>query len=407
MPKRKLQLVPRTPLPTPLQATQDLIDVSVTERNQFRECRRRWFLETIDNLEPIGVSQVALSFGTGVHAALEAYYHAGGLEDAMWGGWAEWKEGIRELTDAGEDWEALLELIDVGEIMLNNYQVYEQQTSTKVGRILQVEGLTRPGEADLPNDGPDGYPESARVTRHSSGRFQCPIVDPLTKEPLDRDGRVPLLTARLDLLAERSTPRKGLWPVDHKTAASPPNDRGLDFDDQVTGYCYVTWRRTGIVPRGVLYNVLIKAVPEVPRILKSGSLSTAKDQNTTPDLYREALQQHGLMRGGRVTSDKHGECLEAMLVRGWDNFFRRFEPTRNLDELVSFERRLVAEYRDMAAAKDDVSYVYPSPNPRRCPYCPVSPLCQAMEDGSDAESVLASRFRQSPDRKADRVVVQQ
>lgn len=389
---------------TPLQATQRLLDISVTEAIQFKECRRRWFLETVDNLEPVGVSQVALSFGTGIHAALEAYYHSGGLEDALWAGWNEWRAEVKELTDAGEDWDALLDLIELGEVMLNNYQIYEDQTRLKIGEVLQVEGLTAPGAAPLPHCGPEGYPESARVTRHESGRFQCPIVDPLTREPLERDGHVPQLTARLDLITERSTPRKGLWIVDHKTAAGPPNDKGLDFDSQVTGYSYVLWRRTGIIPRGVLYNVLIKSVPEMPRILKNGDISTAKDQNTTPDLYRTALQERGLMRGGKVTSVKHSDCLEALLVRGWDSFYRRFEPTRNLDELVSFERRLVAEYRDMSTAKDETSYVYPNPSPRRCPYCPVNPLCQAIEDGSDADGVLTSRFRQKPDRKAARVV---
>src|SRR3990167_2803070 len=58
----------------PLAMTRAVEDVSVTERNGFKTCRRRWSLEVLENLEPSGTSQWALVFGTGMHLGLEEYY---------------------------------------------------------------------------------------------------------------------------------------------------------------------------------------------------------------------------------------------------------------------------------------------------------------------------------------------
>ena len=56
--------------------------------------------------------------------------------------------------------------------------------------------------------------------------------------------------------------------VDHKTAAQKPAEgRSLDIDDQLTGYAYVYWRLTGELPRQMVYNVLIKALPGPPRVI--------------------------------------------------------------------------------------------------------------------------------------------
>src|SRR4051794_37822026 len=60
----------------PLDLTTTVRDISVTERGSFRSCRRRWYLETIENLEPRGSLQWNLEFGTGIHRGLENFYKA-------------------------------------------------------------------------------------------------------------------------------------------------------------------------------------------------------------------------------------------------------------------------------------------------------------------------------------------
>lgn len=412
----------------PLEATRQLLDVSVTERGEFRTCRRRWYLTTIENLQAKHETETAFEFGTMIHAALEHLYTTPGprTEEQEINALLEldkWRDRMKDAAETQEEWEEALDLYDVGESMLEGYFQYEDVSRVQLGKPLAVEGRVI---EDLPVARPKDYPESANVLRHPSGRMMVPIVHPDTKETLyithrikqkspssDKHGSGPVqafLTARIDLLTERQTPKWGIWVTDHKSAGQAPSDKGLDYDDQVTGYCYVVWRWTGHIPRGVIYNVLIKNAPKDPRMVQSKKkseglvLSTAKDQLTTPTLYREALIREGLMVGGQIISDKHAECMNALLARGWDPFFRRYEIGRNLDQLLSFERRLYSEYHDMLDARfGDESLLYPNPHTLLCPRCPVRDICLAIEDGSDYEDIVENRYIVGPDRKAKRL----
>jgi hypothetical protein len=415
---------PPTDGPSPLDLTREVLDVSVTERGQFRKCRRQWHLETIENLAPKRPT-IELDFGTGLHSALEAYYLGAGEGahdlDAAHNALDEWlAEAVHKADDLEQPPEVHEELIEhtaLGHTMLDNYVRFDQASRVPLGDTIAVEGQPVGDPTDW--HVPKGYPPLARVTLHESGRLLVPIVDPETKQVLEprslRDpGRklaptsdmmhVPMLSARIDLLTLRKTPKKGLWVVDHKSAGSQPSDRGWDFDDQATGYCYVVWRWTGKIPRGVVPNYLIKQAPKPPRIVgkHKDKLSTAKDQLTTPDMYREALKEHGLIMpgSGRIASDDHAACMAALLERGWDPFFRRFEVTRNAHELESFERRLYAEYHDMREATYNEMQRYPNPSTYWCPGCRVNSICHAMEDGSDYEDVIEHNFVQAEDRKA-------
>jgi hypothetical protein len=73
-----------------------------------------------------------------------------------------------------------------------------------------------------------------------------------------------------------------------------------------------------------------------------------------------------------------------------------------MHEIESFERRLYQEYEDMREVYGDEERAYPNLSTWHCPGCPVAPICQAMEDGSDVEGIIASRYMQAPDRKSER-----
>lgn len=394
----------------PQEATRDLLDVSVTERGTFRSCRRRWYYEVIENLDRKGSPTWHFPFGTMIHSALEHYYLHDGWgpnpDDWIFDHLENWvNEMIERYDPQNEEYQELLDMSDLGEDMLKLYPEYERTATVPMGEVLAVEGqwVNDPQFAAV---GPDGYPAEARVHIAPGGRFMVPIVHPKTKKPLvrhDAQGNpfTPCLTARIDLLLSRATPKRGLWIGDHKTTGSTPNDRGLDFDDQITGYCYVVYRWIGQIVRGVLFNYLVKQVPKEPRMTQSG-LSGARDQLTTPDMYRQALQDNGLMVGGRITSERHADCLNALLARGWDPFFKRFEVTRNAKQLRNFERRLYEEYEDMQVALGSLSgeKLYPNPSAFQCPRCAVREICQAHEDGSDVFSVIEGLFVPGEDRKA-------
>lgn len=400
MPKAKV------PSRTPQELTRDVLDVSVTERGQFRSCRRRWKLSTLDNLAP-NVPSPAMPIGTGTHRALETFHRGEGLDETLlefrvWSG-----EEIRKWEKDGAPAEALDELMveaEVIEEVLSNYAKFDSVSKVQLGETLAIEGkLTKAGEKVLGKlTPPDGYPP---VSIHpESGRVLVPIVDPVTKQPLPG---YPCLSARIDLLTQRKTPKKGLWVVDHKTASQASGEEGIDFDDQITGYCYVVWRWTGKIPRGVVLNTLIKKPVKEPRWGKSGKLSYAKDQLTTADLYRDAIKEAGLMGpGGTILSDDHADCLAGLLARGWDPWFRRYEAVRNDFEIIDYERFLHQNYQEMAEGAElpaEHPFFYPNPitNPFGvCQSCPVRRICRAMSDGSDWEGIVKTDFHEGEDRKA-------
>lgn len=380
------------------------MDVSVTEKIQFRTCRRRWFLETVENLEP-KTPNLAFTFGEGMHSALEALYLGKEPHPAL----DKWyKEADAKITR--DEWpmefqDELFQLHKLGHAMIDNYLDFESTAKIKVGRPIAVEGIDVKTGKQIKFTQPAGYPPSAMPIRHPSGRILVPIVNPLTREPQLRtyEGtEMPVyLTARIDLLSERKTPKKGLWVTDHKTAKQKPRIKALELDDQITGYCYVVWRMLGKLPRGALYNVLIKQEPKEPRVGVKGNLSYAIDQLTTPDLYRAALKEHSLLKaGGKITSDKHADCLASLLAHGWDRFFSRWEITRNEHQIQSFEERLFFEFMDMEEAFENHELLYPNPSTWNCPGCAMEPVCLAMEDGSDYQSLIDNRYMVGEDRKA-------
>lgn len=403
---------------TPLELTQQLRDISVTERGQFRSCRRRWWFNVIENLQPKLSDDMALVFGTGIHRALEAFYKTRGSlakrQAAALAAFHAWGQEQRKLAPDNDAFTAVLEHEQLGEAMLNGYFEYDRLAPVKLGKVVAVEGNVTAPSLVKPKP-PAGYPPEARVIRHESGRLLVPIVDPDTKRPIrDPDtGELIFLTMRMDLISQRATPKTGLWITDSKTAGSAPSDHGIDFDDQVTGYCYGAWRWLAQIPRGVVYNSLIKQAPKEPRLVNPQKkehrkfanaeglvLSTAKDQLTTPNMYREALIKHGIQVRGRILSEDHAACLGALLTRGWDPFFRRYEVTRNEHELASFERHLVNEYDDMLAAWRDPARRYPNRSTWWCSRCPVNKICLAIEDGSDVDYVIDNQYVVGPDRKA-------
>jgi hypothetical protein len=409
-----------------LDLTMQALDISTSERTSFKKCRRQWELTVLDNLEPLIPPTFEFEFGAGIHRALEAYYfnvanipaypdtqetYNRPLEGALmeWDAWyaetevryeqADFDTAVR---DAALD--HLVLLGDLGEEMLRGYHRYSDEVDDFT--VHAIEGHQTPAGKSWLNKHADerefisANSQFAVIYDEAARRLLVPIIDPSTQRLAKGN---PVFSCRIDLLVNRIDPgAKGLWVYDHKTTASIPNDRGLDFDDQITSYCYAVWRWLGIVPRGFCFNYLSKQAPKRPRILKSGALSTAKNQLTTAELYREALQTRGLiLRDGTVTSEEHAEAYEALLSYGWDRFFSRQYVTRNKTELLNFERRLFEEWEDMKDCAEGVVPLYPNLSRFHCPNCSVGPICQAIEDGSDWEYVMDTRYVEKPDRKSD------
>lgn len=352
---------------------ENFLHTTATERGSFRDCRRRWYLENIELLEPSGSAAWNLMFGSVVHEALDAYYrNQRDVDMAVDAFNTAWEVDDKRLAhDYGglysqgieQEW---YDHKIKGQTMLKYYDQHDRQ-SNFFDTVVEV-GL-----------GFDAWRQNVTVEERQF------------VEILGWDGEATgdLLSGRIDLVVKRPD---GLWIVDHKTAASAPAWRALELDDQLTAYCYIFWRITGNVPRGALYNVLLKDPPKPPRVLRDGTLSKAKDQRTTFDLYVAAIQELG-----QPLAD-YEEFLNFLAEKGWNTFFPRDGMNRNIHEIRNFERQLAAEREDMKRALSDERYRYKNANQRTCSMCSVVSICQAMEDGSDVEAVKEQMYQKKQPR---------
>lgn len=338
---------------------------TVTERGSFRSCRRQWYLENVERLQHKDRIPWALIFGNAIHDALAAYYtdNKRNLMDARDAFKAAWEVERDILTQkygglyeagVGDEW---LTMQDKGDTMLVYYDEYDRDN---------------PFWDDV-------------VEVNIEERSFVPIPNSEDYTEVHKDGW-PLLSGKLDLVVHKKG--SGIWVVDHKTAANAYDARALDVDDQLTGYAYIWWRISGDVPRGALYNALIKEPPKPPKVLKNGSLSKDKSQRTVFALYEQAMNE--LHLGG----EEYDEILDYLKVKGWSQFFLRDGLEKNLDEILSFEERLLYEYYDMENALREEGFRYPNPSQRTCPGCGMIALCQAMEERGDIEYIREHMFEQ-------------
>lgn len=356
------------------QPTPARFHTSVTERQDYRTCRRRWYLGVHENLQPKQAVTWYLIFGDCWHAGMDAYYRpktsrswkpprdlslaidafleAWNVEDqklrAMYGGF--YAQGIEE------EWAMHRER---GLEMLKYYNLYDK-SHPLFDKVIEV-GVEERAFVDIL--GPGG-------------------------EHLDD---LPLLSGRIDLVVEKDN---GIFIVDHKALAGQANDKALDLDDQLTAYCYIWYRLSGSIPQGAYYNVAIKDPPKPPRLLANGTLSMDKSARTTLELYWQALKDLGLVKGKRVLTDHYDEYLDWLTQKGWHQFYQRMGPVRkSAEQLESFERYLYHEMLDMKAALADENLRYGARSQYVCPGCPYMMLSQTMEDQGNVDLVIASGYK--------------
>jgi hypothetical protein len=295
-------------------------------------------------------------FGTAIHESLDAYYRSGRmLGDARGAFEQEWKRIDEELAReygglyqyVADEW---LQHRTMGRLLLDQYHQFDQED--------------------------DFFRNVVEVAIEERSFIE--ILEPVQRVGVSGN---PLLSGKIDLVVQQPN---GLWVVDHKSLSKLASESALEVDDQLTAYCYIYWRITGEVPRGAMYNVLVKQPAVPPVVLKSGKLSVDKRQRTTWRMFMETAQQHDPtgLREGRYT-----EYIDMLKRRDWKPFFQRIGTQRTLAELKSFERRLYAE--------EDR---YPNPSNRLCRTCPVLSLCHAMEAGDDVTYLRDNSFITVPAR---------
>ena len=329
--------------------------IRTSERLLFRRCRRLWGWSSPFrmNLE-VKYRPDYFWFGTGMHWALEDYHgynKYGSPAAAFWAYYLACKEA-RTLPETAD------ELIIVGIGMMEYYS--EIWLGARERDPLNTFWVNGQPMCEL--------------------RFEIPL-------PIgDSQGNQIFYRGTLDGVIEDEHGR--LWVKEYKSAKAF-RIYHFDTDDQITAY---VWALQSIFPdrevAGVVYQQHKKTFPMPPRVLKTGKVSTAANQNTTWALYNKVLKDvYGEWSNFPAENKAYLNKLAAEESDDSDNYIRRDWLYRNQHQLAAQGEKIVLEAEEILNPNLPL---YPNPSKDCAWQCPFEAACVAMDDGSDWESLVTT-----------------
>lgn len=297
----------------------------------FKSCRKRYQYRYVAGLEQ-KERPLYFDFGTAVHLALAEHYRGADQTAIV----LSIENYFAENAPAQDESERLQKWIEARELAVAIYQQYIKR-----------------------------YPqESFKVVDVEKG-FELPIID-VRGEPYPNL----LLAGKADMVVDEN----GLWVVEHKTATTIDTKykRRLTLDAQSMIYLEAMERVYGQKFNGVIYNVLAKSIPVMPKVLKKGSLSMDKGQNTTPELYRQAIAENGLNEAD------YAEFL-AYLEENQKEYFYREYLTFSQEERGEWRRELWQIAADIERAGELDSFYRNTASCYGFGQCEFTHICEAPD----------------------------
>jgi len=336
--------------------------IRTSDRQLFKRCRRRWHLQSGLRLNREPSEQKGYFWiGTGGHFALEDYYghnhfkHPSVAFEAYVEAQRKWAGQRGSKRSLPPDWQEQAEL---GIGILDNYLIWLEHR--------------------------DEYP-TLWVDDKPQVEVKCRIELPYTPAPSTGYDKV-VYDLTLDRIAIiESEP----WIIDYKFYKSWwSND--LDYDAQMTAYHWGgTQIYNGIIDipiAGAVLHQFLKELPEPPRILANGHLSTAENQKTTHRLYRRELKQ--MFGSIEATPQKYVNYLNELSFKespDRDAYIWRARTYRTPEQAASEQEKILMEVEDML--NPDIP-IYPNAT-KDCSWeCPFKDVCLMMDCGDDWESAL-------------------
>lgn len=307
----------------------------------FKTCRRRYQYRYVDGLEPKD-RPIYYDFGTAIHLGLAEFYRGKEVVEILTAIESYFQDNAPAI-DEPDRLSSWMEAKELAIGMMKGYIVHYQGRETF--KVLEIE---KPFELDILD---------VRGFKYDDVK----------------------LAGKVDGIIEDN----GLWILEHKTAKTIDNryERKLTLDAQSMIYLEAMERVYNKPFRGIIYNVLAKAIPEPPKVLKNGSLSKAKDQNTTPELYGTAIDENGL------NPADYAEFM-AYLEANRRQYFFRETLTFSHEEKDEWRRELWQIAADIVSATATGSFYR---NTAQCVgfgTCPYLDICTAP----DKEFVIANSY---------------
>lgn len=206
-----------------------------------------------------------------------------------------------------------------------------------------------------------------------------------------------VLVGKIDGRARDSKKRQ--WLVEHKTCKRMPGEEIRIYDTQVILY-------DGVLPElkekpvtGVMWDYLRTKLPTRPQVLKSGGLSTAKNIDTTPEVYLREVKRQGLDPVG------YADILKDLELKR-TNFFRQVHlplskgMSKRVREEVIITSRQLADLEERHSQGEDC---FARNLTRDCSWCDYNTLCHAELRGEDTEYLLKHDYKVKEDADKEEV----
>lgn len=394
-----------TAVPPDIPSKWDIIPIHTSDVSSFLRCRRywNWSSPARNNLRTrADVSGVNpnLWFGTGIHYALEHYYHPLLKRDPVetFSTWflIQWEGGAVE--------ESFLE------------QTYDNNPHKLANGMYQVRGL----RDILPQYEEDEFftlrelgiqmMKYYKVYAEEHDDFEIVATEsvysvPLGFESIDTREESPNYGKLVEVHARGKRDTIIYWPRldqfgvrDHKTASVVNEDyfSKLDSDPQINNYLWASREEARHYDRpwtkidACLYEALLKAYPKPPTVLKSGlpSLNRA-DESTTSKYFSDFIIENNL-EVWYDNTEKAQAYYNWLVEYGDKRFIQRKTTYRSQKFMDNTGENLRAIAREMLSP--DLALYPRFTNENSCIKCAFRAPCLSVEDGADAEFILSNNY---------------
>lgn len=318
--------------------------ISVTERGEFRRCRRKWYFTSHNKLSLThkGVGAKYFAVGSMVHYALSENGKGNDPMEALADYITKFEERLVRTNTVPPNFEGMKEFTTS---LVQHYFDFHGRNSFDPLVYKWTEETFR-----IP------IPEWEHEEGELVGTFDAVLQDPSDD---------------------------GIYIVDYKTFSVKPELYYLEYNDQFTAYAWAARELWGDKFRGIIYEGLSKKLPTDPTMRGKTITKTGK---TTAAHLTKCLLSQGLNPADYL------DVIRPLALedkKQQSEFFTRFKLSFSDEALYNFEQRLIDEYNDMS---DPNLKIYPNFIWSGCSDCNVRDLCFAMEHGYDWESIVKMSY---------------
>jgi hypothetical protein len=334
-------------------------DLRPSDRTWFKRCRRSWDLGSRlrRNLEPVG-QPYSLDLDRALRDGLAVYYFPG-----MW----EWDRKVVVPLSYAAFERSMRRQREDRELTAAEEEAWERGLAE--GRQLLDHYLAWAPVADR------FWPVRVETD------FDVQIPDPSTADTdlVSPEGRAVRYGGRVDLLLVDEY--DAYWVMRHRLVERFTETDLLSLDDELVAACWA-WELfyLGMRISGTIHNeLLIGGEPPDP--------AEPVGRPRAAHAFARARAQHR-----RMYAQAEYVPPEIVVEEG-GGMFRRTRIPRSRAALDDLGRRLATEALEML---DAALPLYPTPAPEHCSACDFRAPCLAMNEGADADAILAATYRVRP-----------